>query len=520
MAAENQVSPDTGPQTIQPVSVNLTTQLGATGNKVPGKLQYRQLLVGLGLLFLLASALAVIFLLPGWSPFPPVIEKAGTGSVAETAPPVPAQVPATPRIGESPWEKAIQSALRKETQELLAKLLEARQSLEEHGVVHWAGKDYETGSVHARNGDELYNQGDFTGARNEYQEALGIFTGLVTRIETVFDETLAKGLQALTDGDSVTAKEVFQLALAIDALDRDAIAGMQRAGVLDEVLAQLRKGDDLLDSNQPDEAAEVYQQALVLDGESVPAREKLEIASDRIRGRKFARLMSAGFSALEMNRLEQARTSFNEALRIRPQSTEAHSALQQTGQKITSSRIHDLLERARVSEQEERWEDALSAYREAVGIDATLAEAQSGESRTGLRVQVHDQLEQLIRDPQRLYDPAVLQETLAFFKRINDLSSKGPVLERQLEQVSLLLDKANTPVLVRLQSDNQTDVTLYRVGKLGYFENMELFVKPGKYIAVGQRDGYQDVREEFLVKVDQPVPVIRIQADKEISAVQ
>ena len=155
-----------------------------------------------------------------------------------------------------------------------------------------------------------------------------------------------------------------------------------------------------------------------------------------------------------------------------------------------------------------------------MGIDATLAEAQSGESRTGLRVQVHDQLEQLIRDPQRLYDPAVLQETLAFFKRINDLSSKGPVLERQLEQVSLLLDKANTPVLVRLQSDNQTDVTLYRVGKLGYFENMELFVKPGKYIAVGQRDGYQDVREEFLVEVDQPVPVVRIQADKEISAVQ
>ena len=62
-----------------------------------------------------------------------------------------------------------------------------------------------------------------------------------------------------------------------------------------------------------------------------------------------------------------------------------------------------------------------------------------------------------------------------------------------------MLQVAATPVRVRLESDNLTRVTVYKVGALGAFEQHELKLRPGKYTVVGSRKGYRDVRRELVV---------------------
>ena len=79
------------------------------------------------------------------------------------------------------------------------------------------------------------------------------------------------------------------------------------------------------------------------------------------------------------------------------------------------------------------------------------------------------------------------------------------------------MEKAAKPVRVRLQSDNQTEVTIYKVGKLGYFTDLELELRPGRYVAVGIRAGYQDVRTEFQVAPDQPEQIVRVRADRPVT---
>ena len=54
-----------------------------------------------------------------------------------------------------------------------------------------------------------------------------------------------------------------------------------------------------------------------------------------------------------------------------------------------------------------------------------------------------------------------------------------------------------------LESDNQTDVAVYRVGKFGRFTERELVLRPGTYTVVGSREGYQDVRKKFKVRPGQ-----------------
>ncbi len=89
-------------------------------------------------------------------------------------------------------------------------------------------------------------------------------------------------------------------------------------------------------------------------------------------------------------------------------------------------------------------------------------------------------------------------------------------LTRQRNTLASLLKKALIPVEVMLQSDDFTDVTVYQVARLGSFINHTLSLKPGKYTAVGSRDGYRDVRQEFQVILEQPLSPIVIQCREKI----
>jgi len=88
------------------------------------------------------------------------------------------------------------------------------------------------------------------------------------------------------------------------------------------------------------------------------------------------------------------------------------------------------------------------------------------------------------------------------------ISPRGPVLAGQIEQLEKLLKAASTPIAVTVRSDMQTDVVVYKVAKLGKFEQRELELRPGTYTAVGSRIGYRDVRVDFVVKHgSKPLPV-------------
>ena len=70
-----------------------------------------------------------------------------------------------------------------------------------------------------------------------------------------------------------------------------------------------------------------------------------------------------------------------------------------------------------------------------------------------------------------------------------------------------LLTVAMTPVSVTLESDNLTEVTLLKVGRLGMFSTRTLELRPGAYTAVGSRQGYHDVRRSFRVSPGDAAPV-------------
>ena len=79
-----------------------------------------------------------------------------------------------------------------------------------------------------------------------------------------------------------------------------------------------------------------------------------------------------------------------------------------------------------------------------------------------------------------------------------------------------LLAAAETPVRVEFASDNQTEVTIYRVGKLGVFDRKDMELLPGRYTVVGTRTGFRDVRREFTILPGRESAALVIRCEEQI----
>lgn len=156
-------------------------------------------------------------------------------------------------------------------------------------------------------------------------------------------------------------------------------------------------------------------------------------------------------------------------------------------------------------------------YDGALKLEANLTKAQTGKQRAQRQLRTYQQLEQILSRPERLSDKNVYAETTTYYSTVSSNQNPGPILAKQLNELEKLLQVSATPIKIRLESDNLTDVTVYKVGKMGRFDSKELSIRPGKYVAVGQRDGYRNVRIEFLVTADNKQQVVHIIATEKIN---
>jgi len=92
----------------------------------------------------------------------------------------------------------------------------------------------------------------------------------------------------------------------------------------------------------------------------------------------------------------------------------------------------------------------------------------------------------------------------------------GPVLARQMETVERLVAAAETPMRVALASDNVTEVTINRIGRLGAFDRKDVELLPGRYTVVGVRAGFRDVRREITLVPGREAPALTIRCEEPI----
>lgn len=408
----------------------------------------------------------------------------------------------------APFEARQRQRARESVEDLIAELLDRQEALQAQAVERWGEAVFTEALEQAEAGDRAFMDNAFDTAEARYQGAIDKLKTLQVRAPETLAQALEEGQQALDLGDAETARNAFELALAIDSDSSAAAEGAQRAAVLPEVLAHLERAETALGSGQPGDAEAAVQAARALDADAVQVRAMVQRVSEAQRTADYRQAVTQGYNALAGAQLEQAATAFQRALQRRPESQDAAEGLQLVQQAQTERRIQSLRQQAQAAMAAEAWQQAAEHYQAALDIDSTLAFARQGRQRALRYADLDTRIRAVLEDPGQLSDDARFERARKLLHAANGLEPPAGGFRERRQALDKLLQTVAQPVAVELQSDGATEVTVLQVERLGQFERTTLKLRPGRYTATGSRPGYRDVRVQFTVSPDQDEAIV------------
>lgn len=497
------------PKKIQPLSVDLSNvaidtavekRATETPNK-PFKFTWP--------LLLLALAGFVVFALPQLVP-----DTAEKTMVANTG----AQTSVEKKNSEdiAPWQDAQLARQRKAAQDSLQRLLDLQFELEEQGLATWGAQALEQVQQQAADGDGAYKARQYLLAKQAYEVAYTQLQGIKTALPQRMDSLLQIGEAALLSGDQVSAQHAFNKVLLIDNLQQRAIAGLQHAQVLPQVLELQEKAAEASQRSNWQEANSLLQQAIKLYPQYPGLQERREANDAALAQQSFDSSLGQGYTHIAAGRYAAAERSFRQALKIKPASSQARAGVEQALAEQDTRSIEQQMAKAKKQVLAEEWEAADASYRQILTIDATLKSAQQQHSLVSRRLKLDQAMQSAIADPLRLSSDSVYQGAVTLLGQAKKERPRGARLTQQISTLSDLLTQSQQLLPIALHSDGQTDVILLRQARLGRFSEKSLQLKPGKYTLLGSRDGYRDVRLAFEISPGQQQTVLTITCTEKI----
>ena len=498
------------PPGAEPAIAPQWTRPGGASGPTPEQLRsqgFRRGLLAASFVVLLLVAGIVFFLLPGWA-------ERRAGALV----PAPATAPAKPAPPASVPGPDLErlAASRRDFEALRPKVAQRLAALDSRGAGAWGGEDYARGKRSVSEADAAAGRREYHAALARMRAADADLAATEQRAAGQLREALAAGAAALARGDPAEARRQFERALTIEPANATARRGISRAATLGEVTARIAEAASAEQRGDAAAAEAAYRKALALDRDAAAARDGLARLRVQAGGAAFAAAMSQGLDALGRRDYSAARAGFERAGRIRPGAPEVAEALARVERGLGERSLATHVAAAQEAEREERWADAIAAYRQALAIDRNLVAAQQGIERAEPRAMLDAELRAYVERPERLYSPDVRGAARTALVHGRAVAAPGPVLTRQLAAVDALVTAAETPQRVAIASDNQTDVTVYRVGRLGTFERKELELLPGRYTLVGVRAGFRDVRRELTLVPGREAPILVIRCEEPI----
>lgn len=394
----------------------------------------------------------------------------------------------------------IDPGARSSVMELRSRWLKLQAVAEADAVRIWAEIEFTAITQKAGQAERLL-------AAREYQQAGELFQQAVNELESLQDarpdllaEAIATGNHALAEENSTEAARAFTRALALSPENPQAEHGLARARSLEQVLALYAKGLEFEKAGELKAATDTLSRAAKLDPEYQPAVQALARVQARQEEADFQQAMGGFLQALTIKDVKKAENELSRASRLRSQAVVVIDGKKQLRQLVlqqTLGRLQQEYERFAAAEQ---WRQAKERCEQALKIDPQAAFALSGLQAATHRLELDRALQGILNRPQRLQEDGPLQEARQTLAAAESVPDPGPRLSKQITAVRAQLVAATQKVLVVVQSDNATEVVIYRVGRLGMFTRRELQLRPGRYTAIGSRPGYRDVRKVFEIQ--------------------
>ena len=403
-------------------------------------------------------------------------------------------------VTEEPVEATAADQFRTDAEQALQKFLHTQAHPDLRNAEIWAPDGWQAAMNTASQGDKEFGRGSFAVALQAYQDAGAQLQAILNKREATLEQSLAAGWQYLQANAVEEASSAFERVIAMQTDHQQAHLGLERAAVREQVLELVTKAQQAEITNSLQLAAQTYNRALQLDPLYTPAQEALGKVEIELRKRAFQDAMGRSLQALDNEKFSEAEKALAEAAKISP----ADPALKDVRERLSSARrqanLRSLRQQAEQLAANEEWNAAAEKYRRALAIDSQAAFASNGLALSQKKQKLHQQLDHYLADTTRLYSDGPLENARELLAAKQQTSAKEPLLAAKLTILQQAVTLAAIPVGLLIISDNLTEVTVYKVGRLGSFEQKQLRLRPGKYTVTGSRQGYRDVHKVIELK--------------------
>lgn len=405
---------------------------------------------------------------------------------------------------EAPREdKQLLRMQRDAADEAMGDMLQDRNYLAALRPELWSEGVWEQAVAEEQKGDGFYRRREYPDAQVAYRATADMLRDLRERAPDMGREALEEALEAIESGDQAAALAALEKAgVLLGETDSEVQSATRRAMKLPETMQAVAIARAVRRDGSLDEQRAAWQAVLRVDPERQSARRALAAVNADLDQRLFDTRMSRGHAALGDGNTATARTAFEAARKQRPNDADPVEALNAVELEERGQRLAELQAAAMAGKFREDWRKAAASFQGMLEIDEGIVTAQKGLAEAQRRVRLNDELEGAIANAQGLNRNDAWQKGNNLLEEARGISNPGSRLGEQVTRLEQLLRIAATPAPVRLRSDGITEVTIYHVGRLGSFDDRMMQLRPGAYTAIGTREGYRDVRREFVVAPD------------------
>ena len=408
---------------------------------------------------------------------------------------------------------------RKDAQLVLEKIVDIRDLLKSKSIEKWNAEKFNIALENISIGDDLYREGEYLRSIKQYREALDQLNNLKEDAAKIIESTIISANNNIEKLDSeLTVEQTINsinLAFDIDKNNESIKLLKERSLKLPDLFNKVMQSDQFISEQKYEDAFSVLSEAIMLDPYRKKTKTSMENLNKQIKEKTFIEFMSEGFEAMDQNNFSSARKVFNEALKTYPERPDVYDALNQLESRESSFQIKERIKNAEANENLENWSEAKKEYEALLESDNSLVSLKARLINVRIRAELDEQLENLINNPLTLRSDELHQKAKKLLKTAQGINQRGAKLEKQIENVSKIIVQARNPIPVNFFSDNKTKVTIFKIGSLGLFEKRTIELVPGKYVALGQRIGFRDVRLDFAIEpneVDKNISIMCVES--------
>jgi tetratricopeptide (TPR) repeat protein len=377
-----------------------------------------------------------------------------------------------------------------------------KDSIRSQGIYFWGDKDWESILSLEDEGDTAFASENYDKAVNQYRKALQKLSDLELSIPGVLSNALKLGQSSILGGNKNDAIANFEIALAIDGNNLEAKQGLDRALKLDKVIENSTKGEIEFQKGNFLSAIESFKNALIIDPNWEPANSGLDKSNIAYEEMIFQESISQGYEFLVNESFEDAEKLFNQALSIRQGSIEALQALDEVNLKKIASLTKSLKYKALIAEVNEDYELAKRLYEQILEIDKNVEEVKQSLYRVEDRISLISNMKYIINMSDYYSEDKVFNQAQQILKTARNIDRIGQKMAKLLQTLDSLIRTASVSLDVIIESDQLTEVKIFKVAQMGSFKQKALSLRPGIYTAQGSRKGYKDQIIEFRVGPD------------------